>query len=140
MRALNESFVQARSCLALELLGVAEIPVGLACGFNDASRLRAARLEILIRPLVLVGMEVRSTFFPLLRSGDGGGGTSPLDLPCLFRLSGCGGGKSYGFLTPPNNSTKPFPAPPPLKPTLRAAQLWESLLIPASDLYFRSVS
>lgn len=41
MQALNKSFVLARSCLALELLGVAEIPVGLACGFNDAQHLHA---------------------------------------------------------------------------------------------------
>lgn len=137
MQDLNRSFVWARSCLALELLGVAEIPVGLACGFNDASCLRATWLEILIRPLVLLEMEVCSTFFPLLWSGDSGGGVSPLDLCCLFRLSGCGGGKLYSFFST-NNSTKPFPAPPPLKPTLWATQLWELVLIPTSDLHFQS--
>lgn len=62
-----------------------------------------------------------------------------MDLCRLFGLSGCGGGKSYSFF-PPNNSTKPFPAPPPPKPTLRATQLWELVLIPALDLHFQSVS
>lgn len=123
MQALNRSFVRARSCLALELPGVAEIPVGLAWGFNDALRLRATRLEILIRPLVLVGMELCSTFFPQRW------------LCWLFRLSARRGGKSRRIFP-----TKAFPAPPPLKPTLGAAQLGELVLIPPPEPRFQAVS